>query len=322
VKQRTTWLRALTVCGLLVILLAIIIVIPQWLYPPLGATALRSISSAQVRIQLQQAQYQLANNARATMLQLIAGLVIVAGAAATWWQVHVNRESQFTERFTRAVDQLGNLNVDVRVGGIFALERIARDSETDRNAIRFLMTIFIRNHASWPVGSPDGPQHPTPVVDRLPWLGARAPDIQAAMSALGRRRPSRDERILTLSRVDLRGIWLEDARLNGASFRESNLACAELTSVWLNHADLAAADLREASLEGSHLTEADLSRAHLQGANLRQADLSHANLRGANLIGAILDNTALTSALADQATIWPADIDAEKRRELGIIEVD
>jgi uncharacterized protein YjbI with pentapeptide repeats len=46
-----------------------------------------------------------------------------------------------------------------------------------------------------------------------------------------------------------------------------------------------------------------------------------ADLRGANLTGAILDGAVLTGARADSATIWPADLDAERRRELGIIDV-
>ena len=139
-------------CCLLAISLASIILIPTWLYPPLNAQDLHGISSPQVRIQLQQAQSQLANNARSTVLQLIAGVVVVAGAIATWRQVHISREGQITERFTRAVDQLGNQNVDVRVGGIYALERIAKDSPPDRSAIQFLLAAFIRNHANWPAG--------------------------------------------------------------------------------------------------------------------------------------------------------------------------
>jgi hypothetical protein len=40
-----------------------------------------------------------------------------------------------TERFTRAVDQLGHESLDVRLGGIYALERITRDSERDRSTM-------------------------------------------------------------------------------------------------------------------------------------------------------------------------------------------
>ncbi len=308
-NQRYMWLGALMAIGLLA---ALLVLIPRLLYPPLSAADLRGISSAQSRIQLQQGQSQLANNARSTGLQGLAGLLLVIGAIATWRQVHISREGQITERFTRAVDQLGNQNVDVHVGGIYALERIAKDSESDRNSIQFLLGAFIRNHANWPPDAADGPHHPTPTVDdRLPRLRVRAPDVQVAMSVLGRRPRSRDDRPLNLPRVDLRRASLSGILLDGVLFQESNLARAELNNARLRRADLTAADLREASLEGSYLTGANLTGAYLQGADLRGADLT----------GAILDGTVLTGAKADSATIWPPAVNAQRRRELGVIEV-
>jgi len=147
VYQRAIWLTALTACGLLVILLGGIILIPHLLYPPLSAAALSGIASAQVRIQLQQAQSRLANDARSAVLQGVAGFVVVGGAVAAWWQAHISREGQITERFTKAVDQLGNPNLDIRIGGLYALERIARNSRADRNAILYLLGAFIRTHS-------------------------------------------------------------------------------------------------------------------------------------------------------------------------------
>lgn len=38
------------------------------------------------------------------------------------------RAGQLADRYTRAIDQLGSATVDVTIGGIYALERIARDS--------------------------------------------------------------------------------------------------------------------------------------------------------------------------------------------------
>lgn len=321
VSQRTIWLVILMACVLLATALGAIIVIPHLLYPPLSAADLQGVTNAQMRIQLQQAQSGLANNARAAVLQSLAGLVVVAGAAATWWQVHISRQSQITERFTRAVDQLGSENTDIRIGGIYALERIAKNSAADRRAIQFLLGAFVRNHASWPVGAADGPQHPTATIDaHLPWLQVRAPDVQAAVGALGRRLPMPDERVLYLSRVDLRGLQLHGARLTGVQMRYANLARAWLQETQLDRSDLKGADLRRANLQGTQLTAANLSSAYLQGANLRGADLRHANLRGANLSEAILDSTMLTGTHANDATIWPAVLTPDKRGELGIIE--
>jgi hypothetical protein len=147
VDRRAIWLAALTTRGLLLVLLAGIVLATRLLYPPLSAADLRGVASAQVRIQLQQAQSQLANNLRSAVLQGLAGLVVVVGGAAAWWQVHISREGQITERFSKAVDQLGSSNGDVRIGGLYALERIARNSAADRNAILFLLGAFIRTHS-------------------------------------------------------------------------------------------------------------------------------------------------------------------------------
>ena len=68
---------------------------------------------------------------RATLLQFLGGSAIALGVYYTARTVHVSREGQVTDRFTAAINQLGNDQLDVRVGGIFALERIARDSPTE-----------------------------------------------------------------------------------------------------------------------------------------------------------------------------------------------
>jgi hypothetical protein len=321
VNWRAVWLAVLAASAVLAVLFCAVWVIPPLVYPPLGAAALRGVASAQARIQLQQAQSQLANSARSAVLQGLAGLVLVAGAVATWWQVHISRQGQITDRYSKAVDQLDSRSVDVRIGSIYAMERIAKNSAADRNAILFLLGAFVRIHSPWPVGAPDGPQHPSAAVDEnLPWMRVRAPDIQAAMGTLGRLPQAREEPAISLSRVDLRSVALRDSRLNGSRFRYANLARSVLAGVWLEHADLTAADLRRTSLDHAHLAGANLSRASLQGANLRHADLRRASLRGANLRGANLDATQLTGAHADQATIWPEDLGPDQRHQRGIIE--
>jgi hypothetical protein len=54
---------------------------------------------------------------------------------ATQRQLTMAEQGQITERFTRAVDQLGSDKLDVRLGGMYALERIARHSDVDRTMI-------------------------------------------------------------------------------------------------------------------------------------------------------------------------------------------
>jgi Pentapeptide repeats (8 copies) len=315
------WVWWLGAAALEVVAFAALIFVPSALYPPLSLEDMRGVADARSRIELQQAQSRLANDTRTAMLQVIAGILVIAGAAATWRQVYVAREGQITDRYTRAVEQIGSQNVHVRTGGIYAFERIAKNSPADRNSVQFLLASFVRIHADWPVGAVGGPEHPTVTVDeQLPWLRVRSSDVAAAMGVLGRRLPSRDEPILYLSRVDLRCLALRGSRLGGAKLRHTNLARAVLVEVQLDGADLTNADLRQSRLQGSNFTGAILCGATLRGANLTGADLHNADLRGADLREALLDNTVLVGARGDNSTRWPDNLAKKERHHRGVVE--
>ena len=277
----------------LVVVLACVLVVPQWLVGwELGAQA-RTLTAAD--------KADAINDVRTTLLQGIGGAVLLLGVYFTYRQLQTGREGQITERFSRAIDHLGSDKEDVRLGGIYTLERIAKDSPGDRRTVQAVLGSYVRTHAPWLVGSSEGPQHPTPMVDQqLPWLQRRLPDVHTAMVVLGRRPRYRDELQLNLARVDLRGAFLYDARLSNTMFRHSNLARAQMTGAQLDGADLEHVDLRQANLQLARLTGANLRRAYLQDADLQGADLRGANLRGASLNGAQLKN-----AQADPKTIWP-----------------
>ncbi|GAA1260738.1 pentapeptide repeat-containing protein [Saccharothrix xinjiangensis] len=307
------WRGAVVVLAFLVLVLGVLVLVPGWLHPPLDQEALRGVADAEKRIQLQQAQDQLRNATRSTLLQAVAGLLVLAGAAATWRQVQVAREGQITERFTRAVDQIGSDNVDVRVGGVYALERIARNSPADRDTVQFVLGAFVRNHVPRDAGERgpgDGPG------ERQPWLQQRLPDVQAVMQVLSRRPGSpTGARRLVLSHVDLRSLLLDPgSRLSDSVFRHVDLSRAWLAGTDLRRTDLTGADLRLANLRDADLRDAVLRRSALGQADLAGADLSGADLRGADLRDAVLERTRLRGAVADDATRWPAGFD---ERRLG-----
>lgn len=67
----------------------------------------------------------------ALMAQIVAGAIVLGGVYFAWRRIEVAREGQITERFTRAIEQLGDERLELRLGGVYALERVARDSERD-----------------------------------------------------------------------------------------------------------------------------------------------------------------------------------------------
>jgi Pentapeptide repeats (8 copies) len=296
------------------------------------------------------------NDIRTTLLQGLGGAALLVGAYFTWRQVQVAREGQLTDRFTSAVGQVGNQSIEVCLGGIYALERIAIDSKRDRQTAYEMLCAYVRQHAPFqPPKEPSAPAAPATPNDhpestdglaakhQLAWeVGQRPPlrvqaaDVQAAISVLGRRLRVPGHDMLDLSRVDLRRANLREARLCSADLHYSELSGAELSGADLHLADLTGtrlagavlisanlhqADLRTAilwhvRLDDADLRGTDLTGADLSGAHLPRTRLEQADLRGADLSGTDLSSVHLDGAVADPTTIWPEQFDP---RTAGVI---
>ena len=261
------------------------------------------------------------------LAQILGGTALLSGLYFTWRTLQVNREGQITDRFTRAIDQLGktdnegNKMFEIRLGGIYALERIAKESEEDYWPIMEVLTAYVRQHAPRrPEERQEGKDGAA--VRKKSEEGSMAesepanvpttkpdPDIQAIMIVLRRRTRAfligetehLDLRKTTLSeaflaKANLSGADLSGADLTAANLREANLRGANLRKSDLTAADLSRADLSEADLSRADLSEADLPEADLSGADLTAADLSGADLREANLVAAGLTGANFTGA--------------------------
>lgn len=265
---------------------------------------------------------------RTSLLAILAGGIAVVGAWYTAKTFALNQQGQITERFTRAIDQLGHAEIDVRLGGIYALERIARESVVDHPPIMEILTGYLREHSPWVAHDQTNrnyPQRTTPseARPRLPT------DVAAALSVVARRRLDCDgPQPLNLSHVDLHGgdfyeTTMLEAELAWSDLSRARLARTDLTDTMLSEAILVGADLIGANLTGAtllrvDLTEANLLRAVLVGAKLNGADLSEASLvwadvteadlAGANLTNASLARAKLTRAIFMGANLAGADL--------------
>jgi Pentapeptide repeats (8 copies) len=209
--------------------------------------------------------------------------------------LELTEQGQVTDRYTKAIEQLGSDKLDVRIGGIYALERIARDSERDHPTVIEVLTAFIREHSRepWPEPNPQGETAERPTRG----------DVQAAIDVVCRRDIARDIR-----QVDLRGADLEEATVNRASLSEADLAEVILARAHLPAADFRNANLEDADLGGATLTNADLRNANLRSATLTNADLTNADLGGATLTMADLRSADLRNANLEDADLTIADL--------------
>ncbi|MEU7857842.1 pentapeptide repeat-containing protein [Nonomuraea sp. NPDC049141] len=245
-----------------------------------------------------------------TSLSVFFGILFAAGGlvytARTW---ETSQESQVTDRYTKAVEQLSSAKIDGRLGGIYALERLANDSPRDHQTIYDVLTAFVREHDP-------GPGAPLPEKP--------ATDIQAALTVIGRRDATLDRedtsihpgpaygQILDLRVIRVKGANLIHADLTSADLADANLTGADLTDANLPRADLTDADLADAYLTRANLTTADLTDANLIRASPFDADLTYADLIRADLTSADLADANLTDANLTNANLRTADLtDAE-----------
>ena len=176
-------------------------------------------------------------------------------ARATEKRVSIAHAGHLTERLTRAVTQLGDDNMAIRLGGIYALERLAQDSDTDHARVMDVLTAYVRENA--PRHAQDAPQAAnTPNTPNTPTT-----DMQAILTVIGRWKTPGNNR--HTARLDL-----NHTRLVGANLRRADLTRADLTGADLTGADLLMADLTDANLVDANLLGVNLTRAKLLGANL------------------------------------------------------
>jgi len=211
--------------------------------------------------------------------------------------LEMTQRHQITERFTKAIEQLGDKDhLMIRLGGIYALERIARDSEPDHWVVMEVLTAFVRGQPPAKTMPPnkcvrtwDPTSKERKTKECLP-----SSDVQAILTVIGRR-------TRTFGNGETQELDLRNTNLQHAFLRE-----AQLQHAFLREAQLQDAFLIEAQLQHAYLGRAQLQHAYLGDANLEDAYLDKANLRGANLSGVKrLTQDQINNSCTDENTILP-----------------
>ena len=232
-------------------------------------------------------------------------------------QTQTAQLSLLNERYQRGAEMLGSDVLSVRMGGIYALRRLAEDHpEQYHIQIMELLCAFVRN----PTGDGGSPVYRYKDTGTVPRLRE---DVQSVMNIIGHRNEvgrniekATENFELNLRAADLQGIWLYgpdisdalliDANLSHAMLDSADLSGATLTGAnlsksFLSSASLSNAKLAHANLSDAYLADADMSNAFLMSADLSKADCSNANLSRASLpdaklFGSILRGTNVTHA--------------------------
>lgn len=201
-------------------------------------------------------------------------------------QANVAEKGLLNDRYQRSAEMLGSATLATRIGGIYALERLAREHPKEYHIqIMDSLCAFVRHSK----------------IQTASAMNIITPDAQEALTVIGRRNQEqldlekeekeRNEWRLNLSKAFLRCANFRSAHLEGADLRYACLEGADL-----RHTHLEDADLRYAHLKGADLSSAHLKRAHLCNADLEKVNLHQAGLEGANLVQTNLKDADLSFA--------------------------
>jgi hypothetical protein len=303
--------------GIALLLVYCVGILPRQLAPSRAPEDLAEVEelTAKDRIQLADDRRKLQNDVRTALLQAIVAGAVLVGVLFTWQQqqatsrdiarqLTVTRQGQVGERFSRAVGQLGNKSIDVRLGALYELEQLALQAPERRRVIIEVVASYIRQHAR-------PPKSVTGLKTRVP----PPQDVAAAFTIIGRRSiktgdVQADLRKANLGRLDLERSSLVQVDFTGADLGDANLLAADLQHATFYAANLRHATLYRGKLQGANLTEANLFRTNFTEADLRDANLANALLvdaflTAADLRKADLTNANLTGARVDTWTIRP-----------------
>ena len=245
---------------------------------------------------------------------LIATVIAAIGLFVNYQDAIQNRlltqERLITDRFTKAVEQIGNSKEEVVIGGIYSLERITKDSPKDQWTIMEVLTAMVRKNSPIPEKIKKLDDKSEDKIKTLEQLESVNIQVQAALTVIGRRNPDQDNtqedkvtKILDLSESNL-----SDANLENANLKHADLERADLRTANLKHADLELADLFTANLERADLRTANLEFVKLKGADLERANLEFVKLKGANLESAHLKGANLKDANLESAYLKGANL--------------
>jgi Protein of unknown function (DUF2934) len=170
-----------------------------------------------------------------------ATIVAIATLMRHFAQTDADRQRRIVETFSKAVEQLGSDKLEVRVGAIFALERLSKESPEDYWTIMEVLAAFVRGRMKYTTimarlsvrayflweqaGQPEGLSEKFWVeAVRLEGLEQMPTDIDAILTIIKRRGTDNQQREVDNGwRFDLNGTYLRNAALGGVHLKKAIL---------------------------------------------------------------------------------------------------
>ena len=275
--------------------MAIVWIIPKW-----------QLAGKKGKLELDK-YLNLENEYRKTIAQTVGGLYVLGGFVFTWLQllatqdsIVLSQERLITDRYSKAIDQLGGTSTQTRLGGIYSLGSIAKTSPDYVSMVDNVLASYIRQNFQEDSALKEELQTSINILTRKQYQ-----TVQRNNAGVG----------INLSKVKLHGfdfnksllqkVNLNEADLNRSLFIEANLSGVEANAATFVRANLSGAFIEDGQFFGADFTQASLNGASLKNSNLKmakfkEADLSNANLSGCDMTGVDMERAKLYGANLQQ----------------------
>lgn len=284
---------------MIVISIAALSLIPKW-----------QLSAKKDKLELDK-YLNLENEYRKTIAQIVGGMYVLGGFAFTWYQLVaaqntlvLSQERLITDRYSKAIDQLGGASPHTRLGGIYALGSIAKTSPDYVYTVENVLASYIRKNCIYQDSAfiRDELQASVNIITGKQYHIVQSDETDGSFNLSA----------ATLNGFDFNKSSLEKSTLTNADFKRSFFVDANLSGVEANGATFARADLSNASMNGGHFYGVDFTQARLDNASIKNSDLRLANFKEANLSNANLTGCDMTDVNLDRTNLFGADLQRTK----------
>jgi uncharacterized protein YjbI with pentapeptide repeats len=247
----------------------------------------------------------LENELRKTVAQIFGGLLVLIGLYFTYEQlvaarvsIQVSQQTQLTDEYSKAVEQLGNNSSQIRLGGIYALQRLEENSDTYTSIVKNVLSMYIRQKSKLPDSS-------------------KFDEIQAALTVIFPKVSSHDT-TKTSDRINLSNSFLLDFDFSGSylcNVKMDNCVCsgssfknAVITSSKAYGTNFNAADFSAAKISNTVFYGADFPGAVFRNASIINCNFKICNLKECDLSNSVIEHTDFTGADLTGALLFGADL--------------
>lgn len=224
------------------------------------------------------------------MIGSVLGVILVVSAGLGVWQDYRLREySDFGKEANAAFGLIDSDKPAVRVGGVYSLSRVIRNSPDDAP---LLLAALVTAIHEWSSKSVRKKSEPISV------------EAMAAITIVGQHQSNLLDECgsLIFRRLNLARIVARDLNLNACSFHETTFSGSDLSNL----------KLKNGRLINVEFTDADLTNAEFANTFFDRVDFSDADLRGADFLNVTgLEPSLFARATIDDATKFPPGFQEE-----------